>query len=303
MFSTANPAQTETRMLGKDYQPGWVTTQVLAEQHVEEVVNFLAERPVHGFFLRGHIEDNGLVSSSNRGKFIGVRNPFGSLEGVALIGHATLFETKSDAALAAIAQIAQQNRTTHMLLGEQEKVERFWKHYSVDGQTSRASCRELLFEKTEPVGDDETPSTLRLASAKDLDLLAPVHAKMAFTESGINPLDKDPKGFCERYLRRINRDRVWVVIENDRLLFKADIALQTSDAAYLEGIHVHPEVRGMGYGHRFLSQLSRILLRRVRSICLLVNENNIAAHALYRKAGFGFQSYYRTIFLHPALLN
>jgi len=73
---------------------------------------------------------------------------------------------------------------------------------------------------------------------------------------------------------------------------------ETPDVIYLEGVYVHPEERGRGYGARCLSQLSRNLLQRAKSICLLVNEQHQQSHAFYRSAGFTLCAYYDSIFLH-----
>src|SRR3954468_7236322 len=100
----------------------------LAEKHKAEILAFLSERPLHTVYMTGCILDNGVVSPLNRGSFYGYRNCEGRLEGVALIGHATLFETRSDASLAAFAALAQKCTRTHLLLGEMDKVENFWSH-------------------------------------------------------------------------------------------------------------------------------------------------------------------------------
>src|ERR1051326_3056181 len=83
-----------------------------------EVLAFLAQRPIHTVAMTSLINDNGLESSLNRGTFYGCRDLNGRLEGVALVGHATLMETISDRALAALAQVAQQCTNTHMIMGE-----------------------------------------------------------------------------------------------------------------------------------------------------------------------------------------
>jgi predicted GNAT family acetyltransferase len=66
---------------------------------------------------------------------------------------------------------------------------------------------------------------------------------------------------------------------------------------YLEGIYVNPSERGKGYGLRCLSQLSRELLLRAKSLCLLVNEQNGQARAFYQRAGYKLHSHYDTIYL------
>ena len=98
----------------------------LGEPERNEVLGFLAERPIHTVILAGLIRDNGLVSRLNRGVFYACRDAYGRLSGVALIGHVTMIETHSSAALECFAQIAQRHQPAHVILGEQEKVRRFW---------------------------------------------------------------------------------------------------------------------------------------------------------------------------------
>ncbi len=276
---------------------GQLTVRPLGDEHRTEVLKFLSKRPTHTVVMIGLIRDNGIVSEHNRGTFYGCRTEWGELEGVALIGHATLLETRTDQALEALAGQAQAYASTHLIMGEQERIAEFWSHYADGGQEVRLACRELLFELKCPVRVREAVPELRPATAADLELIMPAHAQMAFEESGVNPLELDPEGFRKRYLRRIKRGRTWVLVENERLLFKAEITSDTPDVNYLEGIYVAPEERGKGYGLQCLSQLTRNLLRRTRSVCILVNERNAAAHAYYRKAGFEFLCVYDSIFL------
>jgi predicted GNAT family acetyltransferase len=274
--------------------------QPLVDAHKSEVIAFLSERPLHTVYLAGSILDNGVVSPLNRGSFYGYRNEAGRLEGVALIGHATLFEIRSDEALRAFASLAQSNTRKHLLIGEVEKVERFWNLYGKGGQKPRSICRELLYEQRFPVEVKEPVQGLRRATLRDLEMLMPVQAAMAFDESGINPMEKDPNGFRLRCARRIEQGRVWVLMENGQLIFKADIISETPEVVYLEGIYVAPEERGHGIGLRCLSQLTRNILARTQTVSLLVNEQNQKASSFYTQAGFKLKAHYDTIFLEQA---
>ena len=270
----------------------------LTAAHETEVLDFLAARPVHTVFMAGFIRDNGLESTLNRGSFYAYRDAEGRLEGVALIGHATLVEARSEAALTAFARLARNNSSTHMIMGEEEKIERFWQEYAQDvEQKPRIVCRELLLEQRWAAGRHEVVPGLRLATLDDLGHVMSVNAKMAFEESGVNPMDADPMGYRMRTARRIEQNRVWVWAEGDRLIFKADIVSDTPEAIYLEGVYVNAEERGKGYGLRCFSHLCRTLLARTVSICLLVNEENKKAQDFYTKAGYKLQSRYDTIFL------
>jgi uncharacterized protein len=269
----------------------------LAETETNEVLGFLSERPIHTVCMTGMIRDNGLISEHNRGTFYGCRNSEGRLEGVALIGHATLIETRTRGAIQELALTAQIHNRLHMIMAEQEKVEEFWNHYADDGQPMRLACRELLFELKLGLEARSKVEGLRLATIDDLHLVAPVHAAMAEAESGINPLETDREGFLQRCARRINKNRVWVLIEEDQLIFKADIQAETPEVIYLEGVYVNPAHRGSGLARRCFTQLCQMLLSRTRSICVLANEENEKAHAFYRMCGFKRISNYDTIFL------
>jgi uncharacterized protein len=262
-----------------------------------EVLTFLARRPIHTIGMVGFIQDNGLVSPLNRGTFYGCRDRQGQLEGVALIGHATLMETTTDRALEALAGIAQTCTSAHMILGEKDRIADFWNCYAEAGQEMRRACRELLFELQWPIEARDEISGLRLATAADLELVMPIQARMAFDESGVNPLELDPQGFRQRCNRRIKQGRTWVWIENGELIFKADILSDTSSVIYLEGVWMNSALRSKGYGLRCMSQLARTLLSRTRSLCVLVNENNKEALTFYHRAGYKLRSVYDTIFL------
>jgi predicted GNAT family acetyltransferase len=281
----------------EQHQARKVHCSELGEQDESEVLAFLAERSVHTFGLAGFIHTNGLVSPHNRGRFYSCRNEEGALEGVALIGHFVLFEARSEAAIAAFAQLAQDCPAVNMLLGESPKVQSFWHYYSQGGRPARLYCRELLLELRWPVEIYQEERGLRPATIDDLDIIVPAHAQSAFADSGVDPLVADPVGFRERCARRIEQGQTWVVEEGGKLLFKAETITDTPEVIYLEGVWVDPTMRRKGYGVRSLSQLSRNCLTRTSSVCLLVNERFQTALAFYKKTGYKLIGYYDTIFL------
>lgn len=274
-----------------------ISVDCLVNKDEREVLEFLAQRPIHTVTMMSMIHDNGIVSPLNRGTFYGCRDMNGKLEGVALVGHATLMETVSDRALAALAQVAQQCANTHMIMGEKERVADFWGHYAAAGRRQRLACREWLYELSWPIEARKPVAGLRRATSAELELVMPVQAELAFVESGVNPLQVDPEGFRKRCLRRIEQGRTWVVVENGELIFKADVISRTREVNYLEGIWIREERRADGTGLRFMSDLMRRLLEETKSICLLVNETNKLAQSFYRKCGFHFRATYETIFL------
>jgi len=274
-----------------------VGIETLTNSERAETLDFLAQRGINAAFFAGIVYDNGLESSRNRGTFYGYRNSFGQLEGVALIGHATVIEAVSDPAFHALAIVAQKCKAAHMIMCEENRLEKFWQFYAAAGQQMRRASRQLLLELRWPVAVPGNVATLRLATTADLALLIPVHAEMAREESGIDPRDENAAEFTERYARRIEQGRTWVLTDDGKLIFKAEVASTTSETTYLEGIWVNPDRRGEGYGQSCMSQLARMLMWRAQSVCLFVNDDNDEALRFYRQAGYHLRTVYDTIFL------
>lgn len=293
--------QTSTahRANGREMPVTFESVQVerLTNNDAAEVLEFLSQRPIHTVAMMSMIRDNGVVSAFNRGTFYGCRDLNGQLEGVALVGHATLMETVSNRALAALARVARECPNTHMIMGEKERIADFWNHYSETGRKQRLACREWLFELSLPADVREPIAGLRPATAAELELVMPIQAELAYAESGINPMQVDPDGFRERCLRRIEQGRTWVLVENNLLVFKADVISKTPEVIYLEGIWLRENYRNKNLGKRLMSELMRRLLENTKSVCLLVNETNEWAQGFYRKCGFNFRATYETIFL------
>ena len=269
----------------------------LLQEDQAEALQFLAARPIHTVFMSSLIRDNGLGSPQNRGSFYACRDGKGQLEGLALLGHATVIEARSQDALSAFARLARNCFNAHLIRGERNTINSFWKHYATPGQEPRLICRELMFEQRETLPLVEPIEDLRVARLADLDQVLKVNAAMALQEAGISPLNSDPGGFRQRTARRIERGRIWIWTREDKLVFKADVVAETPEAVYLEGVYVHPEERLKGYGSRCLNQLGSILLAGHKSICLTMNQENKKAMAFYERAGYEFHSHYETIYL------
>lgn len=276
------------------------STEELTADSQGEVLSFLNERPMHTVIMSGLIRDNGFDGALSRGRFYAYRGPEAALEGVALIGHATLLEARTDRALVSFARRARTVAGVNLILGEQETVERFWTCYSHHAITPHFRRKELLFEQRWPSAETQAVPGLRRATTADLDQVVSAHAHMAQEELGFNPLVSDRDGFRQRCERRIRQERVWVLMKNRKLIFKADVVTENDIAHYLEGIYVTPAERSKGYGTRCLIEVSRRLLARTQVLCLLINEQNRVAQGLARKAGYTVTSCYESIFLRPS---
>ena len=271
----------------------------LTAEDADDVLTFLPKKPAHCAYLAGLIEDHGLVSPLNRGAFYASRNFLSEIQGVALVGHATIIEPTNNESIRELAEVAANWESTHLVMCEERWADEFWKHYRTTDRSATVQSRELLLELRWPaIHSNKSRQQLRLATTRDLELLVPVHAGLASAESGIDPREVDYEGFIERYRQRILNGRTWVLTQKDQLIFTADVVTATHETCYLEGVWVNPASRGLGYGRACIAELARMLLWRSRSLSLLVNDHNHEAHTFFRNCGFHVRGSYRTTFLH-----
>lgn len=274
------------------------TAELLTESDCPSVLEFLKMRPVHTVVMTSFIQDNGLENSANRGAFYGYRNDRGALEAVALIGHTTLIEARSKDSVTAFAAVARQSEVPiHLIMSDEKTTDIFWRSYAGDHRPARKVCTELFFELNLPIFVQQCDWQVRLAAVEELEAVAVAHDEVAFIESGVSPLLRDREGFLKRCKRRIEQKRTFVVFDGGNLVFKADIAAETSDVVYLEGIYVAPEYRGRGIGSSCLSKLSRNFRARFENVCLLSNVEFTGAHRSFVKAGFKSTGSCQTLFV------
>lgn len=263
-----------------------------------EALEFLSIRPVHTVVMTSFINDNGIVSDLNRGIFYGSRGPDGKLDGVALIGHTTLVEARSEQALIAFAVKARTSKTPiHIIMSADNDADRFWTYFDESGSGPRLRCEELLFEARFPFLVQDCEYEVRNADASQLIEVAEAQAEVAFAESGVNPMARDREGFLKRVMRRIEQGRVYSVFENGKLVFKADIIAQTDDVIYLEGVYVGREFRGKGVGSACLAALTTELMGKASHVCLLSNVDFHWAHRSFEKAGYASSDKCVTLFV------
>jgi GNAT superfamily N-acetyltransferase len=284
--------------------PAFVGTMVsraaveLGDGDREQMLRFLAERPVHTVVMASYIEDNGVVSELNRGKFFGYRNAQGVLEGVALIGHSTLVEARTHEALHALAAEAKRSETPiHIIMSSGDNARSFWNLLKDGLSEPRLTCEERLFEASFPFLVQGGETGVRLAQMSELIPIAEAQAEVAFIESGVDPMVRDREGFLKRVARRIEQGRIYVVFDGDELVFKTDVIAQTSEVAYLEGVYVAEKLRGQGIGPKCLAAVTIGLLSEVSNVCLLSNVTMSNAHRSFEKAGYRSADTCTTLFV------
>lgn len=296
-MNTATATQTVTIPTFHPRNAGETSAEPLTEQHKQETLNFLSQRPVNNVILSGWILDYGIVSPQHRGTFYGCRDAKGNLIGVSMIGRNLLFEACTDESIAAFARCARDCTDVRMVFAEEEKLSTFWRHYRGEAPMPAVS-RHRLIRSGGPISDEiEMVDELRIATLDDLDQIVSAHAEMVLVETGVDPLETDADGFRMRCAHRVEQGRVWVWIKGGELIFKTDILGVTPEAIYLEGLWVNPKERGNGHATRCLTSICRQLLSGSNTICGFLEAEHSLSNSLYRKAGFKEVDKYAKIYL------
>jgi predicted GNAT family acetyltransferase len=142
-----------------------------------------------------------------------------------------------------------------------------------------------------PPGD----TALRPATPQDLERLIPACAAAHQLELGIDPLERDAEGFRWRTLAQIEEGRSWVWLEDDVILFKAEVSAWTPAAVQVQQVWTDPEARRRGYAARGLRDLCRLLLDSTPAVTLFVRSENGPAIALYESIGMRRALEYRSV--------
>ncbi len=192
----------------------------LREADREQVLSLLAQDPVRSVILRGLILDYGMCAPELRGIFYGYFTDE-QLTGVALIGH-QLIVFAADDALASFAQKAVEVQARlYMILAPEQQVEKLWAYLSQFGRETRRTSAQRSYVCQQSGPTPERRQLLR-ANYAELDVVTDAQAEMALEASGIDPRQSDLAGFRHRIVERLERKRIWVKIEEGKVIFKAD---------------------------------------------------------------------------------
>ncbi len=250
----------------------------------DQILRFCARDPVERVFL----ED---VARRGLGRFV-ARADGGELRALCHMGINVVPSGEGCGAFARDVVRA----APRMLIGEARAVSELWEEARLRLPRPR---EDRPGQPVFVIRDSPPPAATRLRASRldDLELLMPACAAAHEQELGIDPMRRDPEGFRWRTRTQIEEGRSWLWVEDGVILFKAEASAWTPQAVQLQQVWVDPEARRRGNGARGLSDLCRLLLDRVPTVCLFVRAENEAAIRLYETIGMEHVLDYRSILL------
>ena len=138
---------------------------------------------------------------------------------------------------------------------------------------------------------------VRRTEQADLDVLYPACVAMYTEEVGVSPeLGGGADLYRARVAQLVAKGWSFARIENDRVVFKAEVAAASPYACQVQGVYVDPARRGEGLAAAGMAAVVHLALESIAPVVsLYVNEHNLPARRAYARAGFEQTGTFSTI--------
>jgi predicted GNAT family acetyltransferase len=265
-------------------------TVPLTPSLLESTRSLLERRPLHNLYFLAMLDRLASTGRALEGRMVARLGEDGTIAGAADCGRNLVFELRDESdgetveCLAEAAATIEKGR--HALVGVRHLAAAFHRAYERRGARVLTIREQILYSvgrETIARAPDREVRTPRLA---ELDEVLRVHAAMCLEDLGHDQVAENPHGYRQYFRQLIRDERVWVMSDRGRIVFKAESAIESASAAQVEGVYTDPAFRREGRARAGLSRVCLDLLARVPRVTLYVNEGNRPAISLYRSLGF-----------------
>lgn len=210
------------------------------------------------------------------------------LDGLCFSG-ANLVPLRGDrGALRAFADRARRHgRACSSIVGRAELVLPLWDDLAVHWAPAREVRGDQPLMVLAGAPAVEPDPLVRAVRPDELDRYLPAAIAMFTEEVGIDPRAGDGgAGYRSRVAELISAGRAFARFEGDEVVFKAEIGALSSRVGQIQGVWVHPAVRGRGLGTAGTAAVVERLTAMKRVSSLYVNGFNHPARVAYTRVGF-----------------
>jgi predicted GNAT family acetyltransferase len=201
-------------------------------------------------------------------------------------------------ALAAFATRAlARGRTCSSIVGPQDAVADFWHNVKPWwGPARLIRDAQPFMTLSAPPAASPDPDVRRVLP-DEFEVLYPACVDMFTEEVGVSPEAGGGRDLYQTRVRQlIAKGLAFARIEDGTVLFKAEIGAVTPHACQVQGVWVHPDLRGQGLSTPGMAAVAELAMRDVAPVVTLyVNAHNEAARRCYERAGFDTTCSFTTI--------
>lgn len=260
--------------------------RVLGNADLPAAMDLLAPDPITNLFFRSRIATAGLDRVMLGCEVLGVER---GRELVAMMHNGSNLVPAGDPeALRLIAPRLGRRRHTSSIMGQADLATQLLDQLVQLHGGSWGAVRELRAHQPLMVTRDaaqlDGDRRVRQITMADFAPYFEAAVKMYTEEVGVSPLD--PSGGYATHVRRIiQAGHAFGIIEDGSVSFKADVGTALGDICQIQGVWLHPKLRGRGLSHAPMASVIDLCLQRYRVVSLYVNDFNTRARRLYERLG------------------
>lgn len=262
--------------------------RVLDDRDLDEVLALLERDPVTDVFVASRVQVCGLAAWRLGAEVWGLGER-GHLRALCFAGaNLVPVQCDPDDARAFAERARRQTRRCSSVVGPAAAVLPMWQvlepHWG-PARDVRADQPLLVLDTPPAIAADPK---VRRVRRDEVDLVLPACVAMFTEEVGVSPLLGDGGAlYRARVAELVHQGRAFARIEGDAVLFKAEIGAATDRACQVQGVWVHPSMRGRGLGAAGTAAVAEQVRGTLSDVVsLYVNDYNTAARRAYAKAGF-----------------
>ena len=263
-------------------------SRVLDARDLDEVLAVLDRDPVADCFVASRIEAAGL-DPWRLGAEVWGFGERGRLESLCYAGANLVPIHAGPEAVRAFADRARrQGRRCSSIVGDSTMVLPLWSLLEPSwGRAREVRAEQPLMAISGPPRVAPDPA-VRVVAPHELDVLLPACVAMFTEEIGVSPLVGDGGALYRNRVRElIGQRRALARIDDGVVVFKAEIGAATRDVCQVQGVWVHPQLRGRGLSVAGTAAVVAIAQATVAPVVsLYVNDFNTAARRAYASVGF-----------------
>ena len=264
------------------------TSRVLGPPDLEEVQALLARNPVEDVFVGSRVEACGL-DTWRLGAEVWGFGERGALTSLCYAGaNLVPVQAGADAVRAFAERARRQGRRCSSVVGSAGAALGLWALLEpVWGPAREVRANQPLMAIDSPPDLEPDPQVRRVLP-HEVDVLLPACIAMFTEEVGISPLAGDGGSlYRARIEELVAQGRAFARIEGGAVLFKAEIGAATREVCQVQGVWVHPSLRGRGVGASGTAAVVELAQATVAPVVsLYVNDYNVAARRAYERVGF-----------------
>lgn len=190
-----------------------------------------------------------------------------------------------------------QPRRCSAIIGPHDEVSHLWELLEESWGPYRDIRLRQYVMAIHQDSDVRRDESVRFAHAADLDDLFPVCVEMFTAELGVSPLrDGGHSAYRARVSELISSRRAFVKYSDGQVVFKAEVGSVGIGVAQLQGVWMHPDLRGHGLSASALAQVIHLVrMHLAPTVSLVVNDFNQPAIKAYSSVGFTREDTFTTI--------